>query len=392
MKNGYTYYEYSDFLMDDFFVGTMIRPTDKSQLYWKKILDDGEMNTDAFIKANLIMETYRNSRAKMSDYCEDRLWRKIESDINSRRRRAKAIRYGMLGTLVAACFAVLLALVLPTAPTVENAPDAFRYHVINRQQLPDEIVIVSNDKQTVIEDENPEVSYNRQGALAINGETVARDKTPEKTAVINQLSVPFGKQAQLKLSDGSMLWVNTGTTVLYPSVFLDGKREIYVDGEIYASVAHDAKRPFIVRTEELQVLVHGTEFNLSAYKKDQTKQVVLVNGSVEVEYDGASLQLSPKQMYNLTGQKSTIRIVDTELYTSWRKGIYIFRDEPVEKALLKLARYYNVTMSLSNINSGVVCFGEVELKDELPALLTSLSYIVPLDFSVKDNQYQIQFK
>jgi ferric-dicitrate binding protein FerR (iron transport regulator) len=390
MKNEYTYYEYSDFLMDDFFVGTMIRPTDNSQLYWKKILDDRNINTDAFIKANLIMKTYRDSRAKMSDYREDRLWLKIESDVNRRQRRAKIIRYGMLGALAAACCAALLMLVLPSA-TTENTPDALQYHVINRQQLPDEIVIVSNDKQIVVKDENPEVSYNRQGALAINRETVARNKTTEKAA-FNQLSVPFGKQAQLKLSDGSMLWVNTGTTVLYPAVFSDDKREIYVDGEIYASVTHDAKKPFIVKTENLQVLVHGTEFNLSAYKKDQSKQVVLVSGSVEVEYDGASLQLSPSQMYNLTGKKSTIRIIDTELYTSWRKGIYIFRDEPIENVLLKLARYYNVTMSLSKTNSGIVCFGELELKDELPSLLTSLSYIAPLDFAVKDNQYQIQFK
>jgi ferric-dicitrate binding protein FerR (iron transport regulator) len=212
--------------------------------------------------------------------------------------------------------------------------------------------------------------------------------------------VPYGKRASLTLSDGTLLWVNSGTTVIYPSVFPDDKREIYVDGEVYVEVQRDENRPFLVKTDQLHIEVLGTSFNLSAYKENAQKRVVLVNGSVDVYLNGineenkknsAKTRLRPNQSYTYNKERNSVETVETEIYTSWRHGIYIFRDEPIENILQQLARYYNVIMIFPTQPSGTFCSGKLELKEDLSHLLNNLSEIALFNFGVKDNEYRIQF-
>jgi ferric-dicitrate binding protein FerR (iron transport regulator) len=179
--------------------------------------------------------------------------------------------------------------------------------------------------------------------------------------------------------------------VTYPTRFTGATRTIRVDGEIYANVAHDAARPFIVQTDSMQVRVYGTEFNFSAYRKEEGRQVVLVKGSVAVTYNNNTVRLTPRQAYTCHGAESSLKTVDTELYTSWTDGVYRFEDVPFEQVLRKLARYYNVTMSIPKQPSGVVCYGSLELKNDLNAQLTGLMQLVSFNFVIKDNQYIIQF-
>jgi len=211
--------------------------------------------------------------------------------------------------------------------------------------------------------------------------------------VFNQLRVPYGKRAFLKLSDGTSLWVNTGTTVIYPTKFAKDKREIYVEGEVFAEVFHDSSHPFIIKTEKLDVQVLGTVFNISAYKEDKQTNVVLVSGSVNVKpKNGKATVIKPNQLFAYTEQASTLREVDVENYTSWHDGNYIFHNEPIENVLLRLSRYYNVTMKLPTSPSGISCSGKLELKDNLTQLLNGLSEISTMSFAVKDNEYRIKFE
>jgi ferric-dicitrate binding protein FerR (iron transport regulator) len=193
------------------------------------------------------------------------------------------------------------------------------------------------------------------------------------------------------LSDSSILYVNAGTSVTYPAVFKGDKREIYVTGEIYAEVRRDEKKPFIVKTDHMDIQVLGTSFDVSAYREDRQERVVLVSGTVEVGMQGNRLHLNPNQAYTLMEQEGTLETVDVELYTSWRDGIYVFKDESIEHILLRLARYYNVTLILPEQFSGVVCSGKLELKEELSILLNGLSQIASFNFAVKDSEYRILF-
>lgn len=121
-------------------------------------------------------------------------------------------------------------------------------------------------------------------------------------AKYNQIITAKGKRSQLQLSDGTMLWVNSATRVIYPTQFSETEREIYVDGEIYIEVAKENKRKFIVKTKDFSVQVLGTKFNVSSYENNAISKVLLVEGKVSVKKDKietAPIIMSPHELLEL---------------------------------------------------------------------------------------------
>ena len=103
--------------------------------------------------------------------------------------------------------------------------------------------------------------------------------TPEWEEVL----VPAGQRSELRLADGTLLWLNSGTRVTYPTHFNGRQRKIFVDGEVYAEVMHDKRHPFFISAGDVEVEVLGTKFNMRAYNSDQLVEVALVEGSVRFD-------------------------------------------------------------------------------------------------------------
>lgn len=399
MRTDYTHYKDIDFLDDDFFIESMISPTRESELFWSELIDRKKIDINEFISANMLLDTIRKRRHEVPQARKDRLWKRIDTTRKSRNNKRKGIRlYKYLA--IAACSTIIIGLSLTLLfekKDVYHSPDTdidyARFQSLHQQQTHREIRIVTEDSQVEIDGKEAKIKYDGSGLFTVNNEEVSPDTVypPAEKLSYNQLCVPYGKRASLTLADGTSLWVNAGTTVIYPTVFPDHKREIYVDGEVYAEVQRDENRPFLVKTDQLDIYVLGTSFNLSAYKEDVLKRVVLVNGAVDIRLNGVNTRLSPNQSYTYTPQGSSVEIVDAELYTSWRDGIYIFQDEPIESILQQLARYYNVTMIFPPQPSGTLCSGKLELKETLSHLLNHLSQIASFNFGVKDNEYRILF-
>lgn len=400
MRINYTNYKDIDFLDDDFFVESMTAPTKESELFWSELIDRKEIDINEFISANMLLASVRKNRHEISEERKELLWKRIDATRNSlKNRRKKGVRLYKYLT-VAASIAIIIGLSFTflmkreqSYPDNNQEIDYTQFQLDHQQQNQGEIRIVTEERQVKIEGEDAEIKYNSTGSVIINNEEMSQPDVNESVAkpTYNQLHVPYGKRASLILADGTSLWVNAGTTVIYPTVFPDHKREIYVDGEVYAEVKRDESRPFLVKTDKLEIYVLGTSFNVSAYKEDTYRKVVLVNGSVDIRLNGKSRRLSPNQLYTYTGQVSSVETVDAEMYTSWRDGIYIFRDEPIENILQQLARYYNVTMIFPSQPSGTLCSGKLELKDDLSHLLNNLSQIASFNFGVKENEYRILF-
>lgn len=399
MRTDYSHYKDIDFLDDDFFIESMISPTKESELFWSGLIDRKKIDINEFISANMLLDTIKKSRHEISQARKDRLWKRIDTTRRSLRNKRKGIRrYKYLA--IAACGAIIIGLtftfLFEKDDTYHNSPDIdyARFQSLHQHQTSQEIRIITEDRQLEIDGKEAEIKYDSTGSFTvINNEVVNAGTVYSSAAKLsyNQLHVPYGKRASLTLADGTSLWVNAGTTVIYPTTFPNHKREIYVEGEIYAEVQRDKSRPFLVKTDQLEIEVLGTSFNLSAYKEDALKRVVLVNGSVDVRLNGVNTRLVPNQSYTYTGQESRVETVDPEIYTSWRNGIYIFQDEPIETILLQLARYYNVTMIFPPQPSGTLCSGKLELKEDLAHLLNHLSQIASFNFGVKDNEYRILF-
>ena len=84
-----------------------------------------------------------------------------------------------------------------------------------------------------------------------------------------EVSVAYGEQKRLILPDSSEVWLNAGSSILYPETFAKNKRQVILNGEAYFSVKKDTVSPFIVETSQLSVKVLGTRFNVKAYPNDE---------------------------------------------------------------------------------------------------------------------------
>lgn len=160
----------------------------------------------------------------------------------------------------------------------------------------EEIQLIFSDDKTVTVDKGAIVAYNTNGVVSINEQQVDNGQVNEdKSDGYNRLIVPKGKYTRLVLSDGTQMYVNAGTKVVYPRVFSKKSREIYVEGEVFLNVTPDKRVPFIVQTSGFDVQVLGTAFDINAYSDtSDDAEVVLLHGKVNIKSkSGKELILTP---------------------------------------------------------------------------------------------------
>jgi transmembrane sensor len=168
---------------------------------------------------------------------------------------------------------------------------------------------------------------------------------PDKLAAVKQkINVPYGARTQFMLPDSSLVWLNSGSEILFPSYF-DGERPVQLKGEAYFEVKKETT-PFVVSTVFGNVVVKGTSFNVKAYH-DGSFETTLVNGEVHVLTEkGDEVTLRPGHQAISTETGLKVDKVETDLYTSWTEGQLIFRKEYLPKLVKRMERWYNVKIEL----------------------------------------------
>lgn len=170
--------------------------------------------------------------------------------------------------------------------------------------------------------------------------------------VYNTMQIPVGGFYQLKLADGTKVWLNSLTQLRFPVTFAGEERKVYLTGEAYFEVARDSVHPFIVATDEgMEVKVYGTEFNVDTYRKGTVK-TTLVNGKVgiRVSATGEEVRLSPNQMALFTKATQSVQVENVDPYgaIAWKDGKFVFEDEPIEEIMERLSRWYDVKVFYAN--------------------------------------------
>lgn len=163
------------------------------------------------------------------------------------------------------------------------------------------------------------------------------------------LSIPRGREFRMKLNDGTVVDINAQSTLTYP-VKMNGKeRRVKLAGEAYFDVAKDSVRPFIVEVGAMEIHVTGTSFNVRAYEEETSVYTTLERGSVEISVMGQTLNLSPGQQARLTQEGKLLKKdVDTELYTAWRKGYFIFENTTLKEVLGSVSRWYDISVAFED--------------------------------------------
>ena len=163
---------------------------------------------------------------------------------------------------------------------------------------------------------------------------------------MNRIVVPRGDEYRIVLSDGTKVWLNADTYLVFPSAFDKCERAVEVHGEAFFEVMPNEKWPFVVKMDKSIVKVLGTFFNVNTY--NQRNVTTLVEGSVELGMRQGNCQLKPGEQGVVENGNVAVASVDVREYTSWKDGIFVFRNRRLEDAMTILARWYDIEVSYQN--------------------------------------------
>lgn len=225
-------------------------------------------------------------------------------------------------------------------------------------------------------------------AFIIGGLTIYYSgKKQSNTYAINEVIVPLGERAEVILPDQTHVWLNAGTHLKYPSCFEENKRDVELMGEAFFDVKHNADRPFHINTTNLTVEVLGTRFNVEAINGHEEINVTLVEGKVNLQTKKGKflIELKPNQnaTYNLKEKTLDISPVNVDFYTSWTKGMLLFKDEKLFEIAKKLESWYNVTIEFDEEVVKEIKFSGTILKNKpIDQILDILKFTSNIDYNI----------
>lgn len=403
MNKDYTQYKAHQLLNDDYFLESELHPTAKNHQFWQQLQDENESFKKEMQIAHSFLKNIKVSTETsfLPGETQKDLWIRIQTANNlydSKKRHNSFLRI----TAVAA--ASLLALLSYGWYSIYSNKSEINYEAIIESipstDDPSENVqlILSENKKLSIEGKETQLEYKEEGSISVNSQEIEVGKEKqeeEEVQSFNQLIVPIGKRSFVTFADGSKLWVNSGSKVIYPNKFSDHSREIFVEGEIYLNVVHDEKRPFIVKTKKMEIRDLGTQFNVSAYENESNSNVVLVEGKVEVQIKGRKKNtLNPNQLltYDNSNDKIYTSTVNTQDYVAWKDGYYQFKHQKMNIVLEKLCKYYGVKIQWDDKVSELTCSGKLDLKDDLDKVFTVLQEAAPITVEQTDKYINIIVK
>lgn len=300
------------------------------------------------------------------------LWRRIDRSIDTRCSK----RQMMVWSSVSAAALLAGCIWLGVGHYWEQRPDlsVVAARMMEKTVEADEIQLIVAPEQTLRVKDGGTVTYQQDGSIQINENVLASDEM--QNGPYDQIIVPQGRLGRLILSDGSELYINSRTKVVYPEKFENNRRVIFVDGEIYIDVRRNEKIPFVVKTTHFDVEVLGTAFDVRAYSNEgDCDEIVLLRGSVNVKSaSGAEVKLKPnkKAVVSVDGFIHT-ETVDAADYILWTKGILPLNNGTIGDIVDDLSRYYDVKIICDENIRNMRISGKIDLRHGVEKALRNLS-------------------
>lgn len=330
-----------------------------------------------------------------SDKMKKRLLQEIRND-KQRIRKQQMQTYMKYAAVLIVILGIGFLLQDKFIPQPEQPAIVVNEDVITLEDAKGEVTVLEEDGNLIINDEKGKKVGEQKGQELVYTNTSKK----EAKLVYNTLTIPYGKQLKVALSDGTKVMLNSGSTFKYPVNFIKGKkRKVFLQGEAFFDVAHDKAHPFIVEANSLDIEVLGTTFNVANYSEDLTTEVVLVDGSVKLEAnkdpentEHTILTPGHKGIFEKEAQNIETKEVNTSIYTAWTNGYVVFRELPFDNILKKLERFYNVKIINTNAELGKEKFNatiDVENED-IEMVLEYFNKLYDIQFEVINNEVVIQ--
>ncbi len=390
-------YKKVEFIHNPHFIEWVLKPTNESNQYWETYLKENPSQKKELEHTRYLIKGLIKGEKLLSERDVLALWDKIEK--TKSHRNAKFIHFKRWS--VAAGILLVLGISgwqMSKYINQKTAPIDYQSIAVNMDTCNDIKLILSDKSQKSFSSKEVDLKYNYEGKLQTKtGKQIhTEDLTiSTETLQMNQLVVPRGKRSSVELADGTKLWLNSGSRAIYPVAFKGKTREIYIEGEGYLEVVHDALKPFYVVTDQIKLKVLGTKFDISAYKEDDHVSVVLVEGSVQASSPTEKLTIKPNQLFNyekLT-QRSTIEKINVLEYVSWKDGWMLCNKERIQSITTILSRYYDVKINCNDPRlNNITITGKLDLKSKCEDVFKVICTTAPLKYELIDNTIFLSLK
>lgn len=373
-----------DFALDPYFSRWIFHPDDGLDRFWKEFMESHPEKRDQVMEAKTILKCFTPLEPSITREQLDRM--------SPDKIRQSAKRRAMFGFIKAA--AVLLFVV---------SLGGLAYYFMGGDQgvnleIPydasEEVgkIILSDGTVKMLDQEQSTIKQTATGETLVNDETISveKKKAGRNNQGVTQVIVPYGKRMQIELADGTRIWLNSGSMLLYPENMEGHTREVHLTGEAFFDVKTDPQRPFNVITTDMRVKVYGTRFNVKSYKDDHQTQTVLVAGSVSVQSNdrfskGIDMLPGERIVFDRTDERFTKESVDVNLYTSWVDGYLVFDQKPILEIFRELERYYDVKIVTERELRQLTFSGKLDLAENITEVLERISFSASIKYEMIDN-------
>lgn len=199
---------------------------------------------------------------------------------------------------------------------------------------------------------NTAITKTENGQIVYEKNNIDKSKFMSDRSVINKIQTPKGGKYQIRLPDGSKVWLNSASTLSYPTTFAGNERKVQLEGEAYFEISPNKSVPFRVQSGNQIVEVLGTHFNINSYDDEDYVKTTLLEGSVRVILNSKANVVSntkllkPGEQSLTKSSNSGIRIenADTEKAVAWKNGYFRFRNTPIREIMREIERWYDVEL------------------------------------------------
>lgn len=264
------------------------------------------------------------------------------------------------------------------------------------QKDTDTVLPVANTTPILPPQDGVILSYNDERKVLTDGMYTPADTLEmanDEIAEVDSfyIEVPRGNTFTMLLDDGTKIYLNSDSKIQAPRRFCGKLREVRLCyGEAFFDVAHDAARPFIVKGQQQAVRVLGTSFGIRSYAEEHCTLTTLVSGKVRIKSGTSENLLTPGCQAECKDNQMVVRQVDPSLYTSWYKGVLVFKNEPLSEIMETLSRWYDIEISYDKESLKHMRFtGELKRYRAVNEFLEKIESLKKVRFSIKDRTVNV---
>jgi transmembrane sensor len=391
----------SKYLEDKHFIQWVFTPGNELNEWWQTFETANPKEKENILLTKRILQTLHTKDKELSEDEKILLFSQILKQMETRQQKSKT-RKILIGFLKYAAVAILFfsigALLFYQK---NNFNPQFITQEISEPIHTDEAMLIRPGGNNILLDEiNSRIEHRQDGQVVVNDNIIeASSAIQKRTPEMNQLVIPYGKTSEIILPDGTHVYLNAGSRLIYPEFFADKTREVFLVGEAFFDVEHNEKQPFVVQTTDIRVQVLGTQFNVSAYPSDNIIETVLTEGKVRLEQNNTGMfsettELSPGQLAAFSKSERTTRMkeVDIENYTLWTEGLLKFESTDLSRVVKRLERYYNIRFKYHDpFLGGIKISGKLDLSDSREFVLENVADAATVEISkIGEGYYEIR--